>query len=84
MEFSANLWECENKEKTDSVVGFLFWSKHKNFHMICLHHLLLLKGLFEVTNHKFPEIVHTYLDSDRDFGKIEKVLRKDSTILTPA
>ncbi|CAG9817182.1 unnamed protein product [Phaedon cochleariae] len=34
-------------------------------------------------NHKFPVVGHSYLDSDRDFGRIEKVLRKHSTIYTP-
>ncbi|CAG9772086.1 unnamed protein product [Ceutorhynchus assimilis] len=45
--------------------------------------LLILKGVFKVIDHKFPEVGHTYLDSDRDFGRIEKVLRKQSNIYTP-
>ncbi|KAF0742047.1 E3 SUMO-protein ligase KIAA1586-like, partial [Aphis craccivora] len=33
-------------------------------------------------NHKFPEVGHSYLDSDRDFGRIEKRLRKYQNIYT--
>lgn len=33
--------------------------------------------------HKFPEVGHTYLDSDRDFGRIEKNLRKHQNIYSP-
>ncbi|CAG4946621.1 unnamed protein product [Parnassius apollo] len=38
---------------------------------------------FKVIDHKFPEVGHSYLDSDRDFGRIEKVLRKHDTVYVP-
>ena len=38
--------------------------------MIALWQLLLVSGLFRVFGHKFPEVGHTYMDSDRDFGFI--------------
>ncbi|KAL1493809.1 hypothetical protein ABEB36_009497 [Hypothenemus hampei] len=31
----------------------------------------------------FPEVGHSYLDSDRDFGRIEKALRKHQNTFTP-
>lgn len=76
---------CDNAKMKKKLV---VWSdscagQNKNFQMICLHQLMLLKGIFEVVDHKFPEVGHTYLDSDRDFGRIEKVLRNHGTILTP-
>nr|CAI5842963.1 unnamed protein product [Callosobruchus analis] len=61
---------------SDSCAG-----QNKNFHMICLY--LILKGYFRCIDHKFPEVGHTYLDSDRDFGRIEKLLRKHDTVLIP-
>ncbi|CAG9763625.1 unnamed protein product [Ceutorhynchus assimilis] len=88
-EVVSSLWNfvqtCENvKDKEQLVV----WSdscagQNKNFQMICFFQLLILKGVFKVIDHKFPEVGHTYLDSDRDFGRIEKVLRKQSNIYTP-
>lgn len=76
---------CENVKTKEQLT---VWSdscsgQNKNFHMICFYQLLILKGIFKVIDHKFPEVGHTYLDSDRDFGRIEKVLRKHSTIFTP-
>ena len=38
---------------------------------------------FKIIDHKFPEVGHTYMDSDRDFGRIEKKLRKVDSIYTP-
>nr|CAI5830760.1 unnamed protein product [Callosobruchus analis] len=51
--------------------------------MICLYQYLILKGYFRCIDHKFPEVGHTYLDSNRDFGRIEKLLRKYDTVLKP-
>uniref|UniRef100_A0A1B6LKB9 DUF7869 domain-containing protein n=2 Tax=Graphocephala atropunctata TaxID=36148 RepID=A0A1B6LKB9_9HEMI len=51
--------------------------------MICLYQYMIHKGLFKVIEHKFPEVGHTYLDSDRDFGRIEKNLRKHQNIYSP-
>lgn len=74
----------ELREKDHLIV----WSdscggQNKNFSIICLYQYLILKGYFRTIDHKFPEVGHTYLDSDRDFGRIEKVLRKHDTILVP-
>lgn len=44
---------------------------------------MILKGIFKIIDHKFPEVGHSYLDSDRDFGRIEKKLRKNQNIYTP-
>nr|CAH7753491.1 unnamed protein product [Callosobruchus chinensis] len=63
---------------SDSCAG-----QNKNFHMICLYQYLILKGYFRCIDNKFPEVGHTYLDSDRDFGRIEKLLRKHDTVLIP-
>ena len=57
----------------------LIWSdscagQNKNFTMIALYQYMILKGYFKVIDHKFPEVGHSYLDSDRDFARIEKVL----------
>lgn len=51
--------------------------------MICLYQYIVQKGLFKIIDHTFPEVGHPYLDSDRDFGRIEKMLRKHKTIYTP-
>lgn len=63
---------------TDSCSG-----QNKNFLMICLYQYIVQKGTFLIIDHKFPEVGHSYLDSDRDFGRIEKRLRKYQTICTP-
>ena len=34
--------------------------------MISIWQLLLFTGWFKVIDHKFPEVGHTYMDSDRD------------------
>ncbi|GBN13366.1 hypothetical protein AVEN_127509-1 [Araneus ventricosus] len=36
-----------------------------------------------VIGHKFPEVRHSYFDSDRDFRRIEKNLRKHENIFLP-
>lgn len=63
---------------SDSCAG-----QNKNFLIICLYQLFILKDFFKVIDHKFPEVGHSYLDSDRDFGRIEKKLRKHETIHLP-
>lgn len=63
---------------SDSCAG-----QNKNFNLIAFYQYLILHGYFEVIDHKFPEVGHSYLDSDRDFGRIEKVLRKHETIYSP-
>ena len=44
--------------------------------MIALWQLLLVSGGFKVIDHKFPEVGHTYMDSDRYFGLIGSQVRK--------
>ena len=44
--------------------------------MIALLQLLLVSGRFKVYEHIFPEVGHTYMDSDRDFGLIGTQVRK--------
>lgn len=63
---------------TDSCAG-----QNKNFLIVCLYQYLILKGKFKTIDHKFPEVGHSYLDSDRDFGRIEKVLRRHENIFLP-
>lgn len=77
-----------NKECIKDKKHLIVWSdscagQNKNFQTICLYQYLVLKGVFSIIDHKFPEIGHSYLDSDRDFGRIEKVLRKQETIYVP-
>jgi len=36
---------------------------------------MLLTGRFNIIEHKFPEPGHTYLDSDRDFEKVETAVK---------
>lgn len=44
---------------------------------------MIKNGYFKVIDHKFPEVGHSYLDSDRGFGRIEKVLRKHEAVYAP-
>ena len=59
---------------TDSCSGL-----NKNFLMICSLPVVQ-KGFFKTIDHKFPEVGYSYLDTDQDFGQIEKRLRKHKTI----
>lgn len=63
---------------SDSCAG-----QNKNFNLIAFYQYLILHKYFEVIDHKFPEVGHSYLDSDRDLGRIEKVLKKHETIYSP-
>lgn len=63
---------------SDSCVG-----QNKNFNMTCLYQYLLLKGYYKCIDHKLPEVGHSYLDSDRDFERIEKNVRKHENMYTP-
>lgn len=51
--------------------------------MLCLYQYLILNKFFKVVDHKFPVVGHSFLDSDRDFGRIKKVLRKHQKIFIP-
>ncbi|CAG9773378.1 unnamed protein product [Ceutorhynchus assimilis] len=85
---SSLLYYIEIDETLRDKNHLLIWSdscagQNKNFSMVCLYQYLILKGYFRCIDHKFPEVGHTYLDSDRDFGRIEKVLRKHDTVYVP-
>lgn len=81
------LWNFVNTSNNISTrKHFVVWSnsnagQNKNFQMICFHQLVKLKSIFNVIDYKCA--VHTYLDSDRDFERIEKVLRKHGSIFDP-
>ncbi|GBM41655.1 hypothetical protein AVEN_46928-1 [Araneus ventricosus] len=49
----------------------------------CVEKERAINGYFKVIEHKFPEVGHSYLDSDHDFGRIEKNLGKHETIFLP-
>nr|CAH7758580.1 unnamed protein product [Callosobruchus chinensis] len=63
--------------------GDRFKHLNKNFNIISLYQYFILNGWFEIIDHKFPEVGHSYLDSDRDFGRIEQKLRREENIYVP-
>nr|CAH7739928.1 unnamed protein product [Callosobruchus chinensis] len=63
---------------SDSCAG-----QNKNINILTLYQLMISKNVVKTIDHKFPEVGHTFLDSDRDFGRIEKVLRRHETLYTP-
>lgn len=86
--FSCLLTVLEMEESLNNIDHLIIWSdscagQNKNFLMMSLYQYLIHKGRFKVIEHKFPEVGHTYLDSDRDFGRIEKNLRKHQNIYSP-
>ena len=56
--------------------------QNKNFLMICLWQYLIAKNFFHCIQHKFPEPGHSYIDSDRDFGRIEAAVRRHANVYT--
>lgn len=85
---SCLLTILELEESVKNKDHLIFWSdscagQNKNYLLICLYQYLIVKGIFKRIDHKFPEVGHTYLDSDRDFGRIEKNLRKHQNIYSP-
>ena len=50
--------------------------QNKNFGIICFWQYMILSRFFKCIHHKFPEPGHTYLDSDRDFAKVEVAVRR--------
>lgn len=76
------------KDDYQKIDHLIIWSdscagQNKNFTMICLYQLLILNGTFKVIDHKYPEVGHSYLGSDRNFGRIEKRIRKFENIYVP-
>jgi len=68
---------CKLVAWCDSCAG-----QNKNFFIICLWQYLILMKSFCSIEQKFPEPGHSYLDSDRDFAQIEKLVRKEQNIYT--
>jgi len=58
----------------DSCAG-----QNKNFVIVCLWQLLILRG-YEIIDQKFPEPGHTFLHSDRDFGHVEQSVKRHENI----
>lgn len=78
-DFILNIGPKTNLEAwSDSCPG-----QNKNFYLIAFYQYLILHGYFKTVDHKFPEVGHSYLDSDRDFGRIEKLLKKHEKIQLP-
>lgn len=72
---SSFLTLLEFDESLRSKDHLIIWSdscsgQNKNSTMLFLYQYLILKGYFKVIDHKFPEVGHSYLDSNRDFGRI--------------
>jgi len=57
--------------------------QNKNFTIMSLWLYLINTGKFDEIRHIFPISGHTLLPCDRDFGDIERVLRKHEQIYTP-
>jgi len=56
--------------------------QNKNFGLICFWQYIILSQRFRCIEHKFPEPGHTYLDSDRDFGKVEVAVKRRECVYT--
>ena len=48
--------------------------QNKNFVVVTLWQYLMLSKKLDIIDQKFPEVGHSYMDSDRGFGIIEKAL----------
>lgn len=75
-------------QNQDPIEHLVVWSdscagQNKNFNLIAFYQYLILHQYCKTIDHKFPEVGHSYLDSDRDFGRIEKVLKKHEKISSP-
>lgn len=85
---SSLLTLIEFDDSLRSIYHLIIWSdscsgQNKNATMLFLCQCLILKGYFKVIEYTFSEVGHSYLDSDRDFGRIEIHLRKHETIFLP-
>jgi hypothetical protein len=70
---------------SDSDQSLVAWSdscagQNKNFKMLCFWQYLILKKYFKTIEHKFPIPGHSFLDSDRDFAKVEVAARRHENI----
>lgn len=56
----------------------------KNWAIVALERSLVRSGKFKAIEHWFPQVGHTRLPCDRDFGRIEKhVKNRNPTVYTP-
>uniref|UniRef100_A0A915I0B0 DUF7869 domain-containing protein n=1 Tax=Romanomermis culicivorax TaxID=13658 RepID=A0A915I0B0_ROMCU len=60
---------------SDSCCG-----QNKNFVVVCFWQYLVASRRFKCVEHKFPEVGHSFMDSDRDFALIEKNVRKVESV----
>ena len=66
---------------TKSVAwSYLCVDQNNNFGLLCFWQYLILTKRFVVIEQKFPKVGDTFLDSDRDFAKIETAVRKRENI----
>ena len=75
------------RANTTEGTHLIAWSdscsgQNKNFVMLSVWQFLMLTKKFKIIDHKFPEPGHTFLDSDRDFAQIEKLVQKHENIYT--
>lgn len=77
IEIGKNLWN-----KSHLIIWFHSCNSQNNkLYVICLYQFLILKSYSCCIDHKLFEVVHTFLNSDRDFERIEEVLPKDNTVV---
>ncbi len=72
---AANITQGKLIAWSDSCSG-----QNKNFSIMATWQLLIARKRFEQIEHKFPEPGHTFMDSDRDFGHVEKSVRSHENI----
>ena len=82
---SALMAFVQSSQRTGGTL--IAWSdscsgQNKNFLMICLWQYHIAKNFFRCIHHKFPEPGHSFLDSDRDFGRIEAAVRRHENVYT--
>ena len=58
--------------------------QNKNFNMLSLWQYLIAQGKFTEVTHKFPVSGHTMMPCYRDFGDIERKMRKRRCIYAPS
>ena len=56
--------------------------QNKNFYIVCFWVYAIIRGSFEIIDHKFLTPGHTYLPSDQDFALFEKK-KKENEVFIP-
>jgi hypothetical protein len=85
-EIASSLYTfCHAAGIVDRDQSLVAWSdscagQNKNFKMICFWQYMILKKHFKTIEHKFPIPGHSFLDSDRDFAKVESAVKRHETI----